>query len=118
MSINLDELLLIADAGEGAGKHKLAAALVKRNRVLGVGLNRSKTHPLQAKFGKNEQSIHLHAEIDAIKNALKRHTVDELVGSTLMVARIKKDGTPGSACPCSGCQRAIIHFGIKEVIHT
>lgn len=114
----LNNLLAIALANPGAGNAKLAACLVKRGRVLSYGLNSLKTHPLQAKFGRNQQSIHLHAEIDAIRNALRKHSVGAVAGSTLYAVRVLKDGTKAAAKPCAGCLRAVSHFQIHDVMHT
>jgi tRNA(Arg) A34 adenosine deaminase TadA len=103
---------------ECVGNQTLAACVVKRNKIISFGHNKNKTHPLQNKFNKHPQAIYLHAEIDAIKNALKRVSVEDLVGSTLYIVRTKKDGSEGLAKPCSGCMQAIESFGISKVIYT
>lgn len=62
----------------------------------------------------------MHAEIHAIKNALRHISVDELKRATLLVLRTRED-TPsgwGMAKPCEGCMRAIAEFGIKSVKYT
>jgi tRNA(Arg) A34 adenosine deaminase TadA len=103
---------------ECVGNQTLAACVVKRNKIISFGHNKNKTHPLQNKFNKHPQAIYLHAEIDAIKNALKRASVEDLVGSTLYIVRTKKDGSEGLAKPCSGCMQAIESFNIGKVIYT
>ena len=92
---------------------KMGAVLVCKEGIA-VGLNQRKTHPLQKKFGKNSDSIYLHAEIDAIVNAIRLgYTIE---GSKLYVARVfRRTELPALAKPCEGCQRAIIHFGIRSV---
>ncbi len=97
---------------------RVAASLYKRGNCIALGYNSYKTHPMMAKFGKNEKAICLHAEVDAIIDALYGHRPDELEGTTMYVARAKADGSPGLAKPCEGCQRAIIAFGIEEVYFT
>lgn len=107
------------------GNARVAAILVKQNQILSYGINRSKTNPFAAKFGKNSQAIMLHAETDAIRNALKK-TIDisEIEGSTMYVARARKISTHNHsytfamAKPCEGCQRALALYGIKRVYHT
>lgn len=96
---------------------QLGAVLAYRKRVISIGMNRSKTHPFQKLHAKNIDAICLHAEIDAIKNAIKQGVTD-FSGLTLYVARVKKDLTTGLAKPCKGCQRAIDKYGIKEVVYT
>lgn len=103
---------------ECVGNQTLAACVVKRNKIMSFGHNKNKTHPLQNKFNKHPQANYLHAEIDAIKNALKRYSVDDLIGSTIYVVRTKKDGSEGLAKPCKGCMQAIESFGIAKVIYT
>lgn len=100
---------------------KLCAAIVLKNEIISLGVNRLKTDPFQKRFGKTPYSIYLHAEIAAIKNAIKRLNAGDLSKATLYVARVKsvKDSVVyGLAKPCSGCQRAIAEFGIKQVIFT
>lgn len=103
---------------------KLAAAIVCRNRIISIGMNSMKTHPLQAKYGKNVHAVFLHAEIAAIKNALREIEVDDFSKCDIYIARIKKEKpfskkfVWGLAKPCSGCERAIAEFGLKRVIYT
>lgn len=81
------------------------------------GWNRWKTHPLQKKFQSNSEALYLHCEIDALRNAV-REGVKDFSNYTLYCARVLYDGTPALAKPCPGCQRALIHFGIKDCIFT
>jgi tRNA(Arg) A34 adenosine deaminase TadA len=125
INLNLIDILLkTAEANGEYPRAKLASALVKDNRVISIGINRRKTDPLQAKYGKNHDSIHMHAEIHAIKNALNRHPVSYIRGSILYVCRVKRknqktsDFVPALAKPCEGCARAIAEFGIKSVVYT
>lgn len=88
-----------------------------------VGLNSYKTHPLQAKFGSNSKSIHCHAELDAIIQAVRAlaqqsgssyRDVTNLKGWSMYVARVTGDGKPALAKPCAGCQRALQAFNISH----
>lgn len=97
--------------------HHLCAMIVKKNQIISIGINKNKTHPLQAKFGKNKHAIFLHAEINAIINSLRHIPVDELKKCTLYVGRVLKSKKTGLARPCIGCQQAIFEeFQIKKVI--
>lgn len=113
----LQQLLCIADDLSEFNKHKHAAALYIGNKLISIGVNQLKSHPLQARFGINRDAIYLHAEIDAIRNALKRVSLDDLKNATLYVAKSRK-GDAKMSKPCAGCQRAIIHFGISQVYWT
>ena len=66
----LDTLAKVAAANPGL-REKFAAAVVYRNRIISVGMNSMKSHPLAAKYRKNPHAIFLHAEVAAIKNALR-----------------------------------------------
>ena len=102
-----------------------AAAIVYKNQIVAYGVNQNKSHPFQFRFSVNDDSIFLHAETDAIKNALRRISEDELEKASLYVCRVKyTDNTPhkklmwGLSKPCLGCQRAIATFGIEDVIYS
>lgn len=105
-------------------KMKLAACLVIQNEIISVGYNSDKSHPMQKRFSKNSESIFKHAEIDCIVNALKHIDAEELKRATLYVYRVKRKEKgdtgwiDGMAEPCSGCKKAIEHFGIKRVFYS
>ena len=71
------------------GNARLAACVVYKNDIVSFGLNEKKSHPFQAKYGKNSDAVYLHAETSAIKNALKYLSVEELADSSLYVCRVK-----------------------------
>lgn len=113
----LNFLAGIANNQPAVSKCRVAAMLVQNNNVpISIGANKRKSHPLQARFGKNEHAIYLHAEIDAIAKALKTLDGEELSKCVLYVCRILQDGSFGLAKPCPGCQSAIKAFGIQTVV--
>jgi tRNA(Arg) A34 adenosine deaminase TadA len=80
-----------------------------------IGFNSRKTHPLQLKFNPhNPSAIHLHAELDAIRKAVRVHG-GNLSDFSLYVARVHRSGQVALAKPCKGCQGAIVAFGIKDI---
>lgn len=127
MKINksvVNTLALVAEANDDYPRARLAAAIVKNNKIISIGRNRNKTDPLQAKFGKNSDAIFLHAEVHAIKNALRHVSVDDLKHTDLYICRVKKARKQtdpyewAMSKPCEGCSRAIAEFGIRRVIYT
>lgn len=120
----LDILSKIAIDVEPVSNAKLASAIVYKNDIISIGINRKKSHPFHAKYGKNEDCIYLHAETDAIKNALRRIPQEELAKTTMYICRVKRPDHVsqsyvwGLSKPCEGCARAISTFGIKKVIFT
>lgn len=120
----LSTLARLAMTVEPVRKARLAACLVRRNEIISFGTNQLKTHPIQAKYSKNPESIYLHAEVDCIKNALRLIDAEMLRSCTLYVCRVKYSGSSkqnmlyGMAKPCKGCQMAIDAFQIKRVVYS
>lgn len=119
-----DTLERIAVDLEPASNTRLAAAIVYRNRIISLGVNQMKSHPMQAKFCKHESAIYWHSETNAIFNAIKNGDEELLPKSTMYILRVKRPEANvetfvrGLAKPCSGCARAIDEYGIKQVIYT
>lgn len=120
----LKTLTKVAESNDEYSNARLAAAIVKNNKIISIGINRKKSDPLQARFGKNEDSIYLHAEIHAIKNALREIVVEDLSKCDLYICRVKRPSQKsnkfiwGLSKPCCGCSRAIAEFGIRNVVYT
>lgn len=121
---NLEHLAKIAEAVPKVANARIAAMLTIGNVVISFGTNKRKSHPLQSLYGRNQDSIYLHAEIDAIKNSLRHVHISDLTKSTLYVTRVKYEDTRkekhvwGLAKPCEGCMRAICNFGIRSVYYS
>jgi tRNA(Arg) A34 adenosine deaminase TadA len=113
----LRDLISVAAVTPKVANYRLAAAIVDKGQIVSLGQSSYKTSPFQKKYAADEHKIFLHAEIAAIKKALRFYSVDMLRGTTLIVCRVKKNGL-GNSKPCIGCQRAIAEFGIKKVIYT
>lgn len=105
---------------------KVASILVIRNEIIALGSNLRKSHPFAARWGKNEDSIYFHAEVNGIFNALKRMSEEELqdAKTTMYVCRVKHPPSTkgeyiwGLSRPCPGCMKAIEHFQINRVVYT
>lgn len=113
----LKDLQDIALASPKVSNFRLAAAVVYKNRWISHGVNSYKTSPFQKKYGKNEHSIFLHAELAAITHALRQLTLEQLAKSKMIVCRVTRTGLAMSK-PCVGCQRALVEFGIRQVYYT
>lgn len=101
---------------------RIAAAIVYKREIVGLGVCSRRSDPLQKRYGKVPEAIYLHAEISAIKNSIKRmQNMSFLKDSTLYIARRKIIGgkfVDGLACPCVGCRGAIDAFEIRKVVWT
>lgn len=87
---------------------RMGAVLVSGNRVLSVGVNKNKTHPKSNNIWRT-----IHAELDCAFGV----DADDLHGTTLYVARIKKDGSFGISRPCAFCACFLRDSGIRRVYY-
>jgi len=108
----------VAAGIERVANARIAAAVVYKNNIVSVGTNQWKTHPFQAQHAHHEEAIYWHAENNAIHNALKRYSPDELSKSSIYVCRIDQRRRPCLAKPCDGCMKAITKFKLKSVVFT
>jgi tRNA(Arg) A34 adenosine deaminase TadA len=114
--MSLERALEYARGNPVEGLPRMAALIVsRRGHFISLGFNSRKSDPLAAKYGRHPDAIYPHAEIAAIKNALKLIDEEALESCTMYIARVKKDGSPALAKPCSGCQRALLQFGLENV---
>jgi tRNA(Arg) A34 adenosine deaminase TadA len=104
---------------------KMAAGILFKKHLVATGVNGYKTHPMMMPSnGYREGQIYLHAESDAIKNALRLISQDQLSKCDLYVIRVKRPYTGsnewirGLAKPCKGCMKAIALYNIKNVFWT
>tara|TARA_Y100000310_G_scaffold34476_1_gene32642 strand:+ start:621 stop:1031 length:411 start_codon:yes stop_codon:yes gene_type:complete len=119
----IDQLFKLAQDVPAIGSARFAACIVSGTSFVSYGFNQKKSHPFQAKYAKNVDAIYLHSETDAIKNALKRISPDELEKCSLYITRAKRDEENkrwlyGLAKPCIGCVAAIDDFDLKRVIYS
>jgi deoxycytidylate deaminase len=87
----------------------------KRHISSGIN-NPTKSHPTQARYASmsgNVDKIFLHAEISALIKSIKTKKDPH----TIVVVRVKKDGSFGTSKPCPVCQLAIEETSIKNVIY-
>jgi deoxycytidylate deaminase len=122
----LDTLFdLAVDHEDNPHRAKLSACLMIRDAPIAWGFNSMKSHPFQAQYSRNEESVYWHAENRTLHNALKRYSKSEIAGSTMLIVRAKKnrpgpkgEWVCGLAHPCEGCMKSIAEYQIKKVIYT
>jgi len=91
----------------------VGAVITNKGRVVSVGRNKNKSHPL---FANGSNGIYtIHAEVAAILAAKRKC----LRGAKIWVYRETRDGKPALARPCKEvCLPLILECGIKEIIYT
>ena len=89
------------------------AIIIYRGKIIGRGFNKICV-PCVNRV--NQYSIH--AEVDAIQDALRRVHKNELKKSTLLVVRLNNCGETLNSQPCQNCQNYIKQMGIKIAYYT
>lgn len=119
----INELFTLARDREKVYGAKITAALVYKGKIVSYGFNQDRTSQLARRFKKNEHAHWLHAEVNAVENAIKSMNADIISKSTLYVVRAKQANRSGphvigNAKPCKGCQDCIKWFGINKVYYS
>lgn len=113
----LHSLRLAAASVKGVRSSRHSALIVDdKGRVVSIGVNKYKTHPIMLQYQRNEESIYLHAEMDAIVKGMR--TRDSFEGCKMYILRLNKKNEICCSKPCSGCEKALKAFGFKEVYWT
>ena len=114
---NINLAIVLANKGDHP-LAKIGAVLVKNGKVIGVGFNKIKNHPMQQRFDKVRgfSGTGIHAEIDCIRNAVRNFNDTE--NATMYIARVTKNNTLANSKPCKGCHAAILEFGISVIYYT
>lgn len=94
-------------------RHNHVAIILFQNAPVVVGVNKDRTHPALKihPYGKHNS---LHAELDACIKLGK----DDCSDYTMVVVKMRRDGTIGSSKPCEGCQSVLNQLNFKKVIYS
>jgi deoxycytidylate deaminase len=84
------------------------AIVIYRGKIIGKGFNKFCVPNVNRV---NPWSIH--AEVDAIQDALRKIPKDYLRKSTLIVVRVNNSGETLNSYPCENCRNYIEQMGIK-----
>lgn len=97
---------------------RVGAVLVKKNRVIAVGFNKSKTHPIVKRFdyskGGRFKNPGIHGEVDCVLRSDLRD--GEVVGAKMYVVRINKSGEFVASKPCLACLSMLKSYGVDKVL--
>lgn len=92
-----------------ASHHRVGSVLFKGKRILSIGFNSTKTHPLSQTRYKSS-----HAEFSTL---IGNHKLD-LVDSHILVTRLTPGGQYLMAKPCPECFKFIKAAGISRIYFT
>jgi len=93
----------------------IAATLDKRGRIISIGENYMKTHPLMDHYSNLLHIPHkkyLHAEVSALINS------NNVQPHSIVVVRVNKEGGVCLAKPCPICERAIADFKVVKTYYS
>lgn len=92
-------------------QHRMGAVIVKGGRIISFGHN--KLRP-----SKELKTETIHAEEDAVLQAIKAGGIQSLVSSKIYVTRFTKGGSIGLSKPCSRCMALLTSVGVRQVHYT
>lgn len=107
-----DLLLKQVEESDMVRSSRHAAAIFYKNRLISLGNNLLKTHPIMLKAGRNEKALYLHAEIDALVRMPRGYDPSDC---SLYVLRLTKGGRVFNSCPCSGCMGYLLSIGLNDI---
>jgi tRNA(Arg) A34 adenosine deaminase TadA len=118
-----DALFAVAKNTDRVANAKMAAAVVRRNKIVSIGVNSRKSNPFTTDFQKHPEAIFPHCEVDAIRIALRNISEEDISKCDLYISRAKlnKRGgeyVTGLAKPCEGCMKAIMKYRPRNVFYT
>mgnify|MGYP003686356263 CR=1 FL=1 len=89
------------------------AVVIYRGKVVGRGYNKITVENVNKP---NQFSVH--AEVDAINNALRTISNENLRKSSLIVVRVNKENKIVHSYPCECCRKFINFKGIKNAYYS
>lgn len=94
-------------------KQNHIAFIFNRSKLIAIGVNKTKTHPLMSKHPYGSQ-LHMCAELDAIN---KCGNVD-FSRFSMVVLRVRSSGALAYSKPCKGCHHLLKELGFKEITYS
>jgi len=85
--------------------------LIKSGKIVHIGWNKNKTHPINLQHPYHAGAVGLHSELDVCLKSGK----DDLSGHEIIVIRVDRNNKLAMSKPCVGCASVLKQFGIKDV---
>lgn len=103
-------------------RHKIGCIVVYDNKIIGMGFNSKKTHPLQKVYNVERFSCDntphcMHAEVHALAGLIHNKAINWKKVS-IYNYRETKDGCLAMSKPCPSCMKLIKDLGIKDIYYT
>jgi len=101
-------------AKKSMARNTHGAVVVKGGRVLSIGWNKNRNHPMFVSPEHIKSDCSYHAEEVAIREAGEGN----VRGAVIYVARVNKNGYDRDSKPCPKCASLIEKVGIKRIVYT
>ena len=102
-----------ADKSSMFSRH--GCVLVSQGRIVSYGVNQLRNYSKDNII----QGCSCHAEMDAIRNAIKKRVFSKHVPKlTIYIARFNRNQTFLDARPCILCYHLIVLYGIQRIVYT
>lgn len=110
----------VAMSHEGGKRTKHVAFLLRGNKIISVGVNSNRSHPLAKRLKAPRFTESQCAELNVcLKIGLNhRDSLPDFSLLTMIVVRVRKCGKLGMSKPCIGCQHLIRQCGFKDVYYS
>lgn len=124
-SMNFDKVIEISFALAGKYPYKKRCRhfsfIFERNRLVSIGINSPKTHPLNLRYnyiGQKQLKINdivgTHSELSAVIKIGD----ESCKGLTIINTRVNRNNQLDYSHPCSGCMDMIKKLGFKRLFYT
>jgi deoxycytidylate deaminase len=90
------------------------AFLIRKNKIVKIGWNKNRTHPIVKKHPYHEGRVGIHAELDC----LLKYDKEDLSDYEMVILRIDKKSRLNNSKPCPGCISLIKQFNLKNVYYS
>lgn len=97
------------------------SCLFERTKILSIGRNTAKTHPINIRNNVDKFDIGIKnccSELNCVLKAKKKYSNLNFSRLTLVNVRINKNGQITMARPCGSCESLIAFLGLKKVFFT
>ena len=95
--------------------------ILDRNRIISIGMNSTKTHPMNLKYNyinKNKEKISEIVGTHAELNAVIKLGEEDCSKLTLVNTRINRNNVLDNSAPCNGCMDMITQLNFKNVYYS
>lgn len=123
--MNYKKIIEISYALAGKCRHnkrcKHFSFILKNKRIVSIGINSPKTHPLNLKYNYVNKQRHKISEVVGTHSELRaviKLGLTDYRGYTLVNTRINRNQELDYSFPCNGCMEMIRELGFNKVIYT